>query len=179
MTTLFISDLHLDASRPHITQLFVDFVRTEATRASALYVLGDLFEAWVGDDCDDDTASQVAGALSDLHAAGVPCFYVHGNRDFLLGKRFMKAAGAIWLPDPFVITAFGTRITLAHGDALCTADRAYLRFRRFARCRFAQMLFLAWPFRWRQALAERMRSDRKSTRLNSSHERRSRMPSSA
>jgi UDP-2,3-diacylglucosamine hydrolase len=89
---------------------------------------------------------------------------MHGNRDFLLGKRFMKAAGAIWLPDPFVITAFGARITLAHGDALCTADHAYIRFRRVARSRFAQMLFLAWPFRWRHALAKGMRSASQESR---------------
>ena len=83
---------------------------------------------------------------------------MHGNRDFLLGKRFMKAAGAIWLPDPFVITAFGTRIVLAHGDGSARRIAAINCFRRFARSRAAQMLFLAWPFRWRQALAENMRS---------------------
>ncbi len=94
---------------------------------------------------------------------------MHGNRDFLLGKRFMRAAGAIWLPDPFVMTAFGARIVLAHGDALCTADRKYQTFRRLARWRAAQLLFLAWPFKWRHALAERMRS--------SSEEGRTRPPS--
>jgi UDP-2,3-diacylglucosamine hydrolase len=102
--------------------------------------------------------ARLATLMHTQSERGIALYIMHGNRDFLLGKRFMKAAGAIWLPDPFVITAFGTHITLAHGDALCTADRAYIRFRRFARCRFAQMLFLAWPFRWRQALAERMRS---------------------
>jgi UDP-2,3-diacylglucosamine hydrolase len=100
----------------------------------------------------------MAALLHTLSERGIALYLMHGNRDFLLGKRFMKAAGAIWLPDPFVITAFGTRVALAHGDGLCSADRGYQFFRRFARNRFAQMLFLAWPFRWRQKLAENMRA---------------------
>jgi UDP-2,3-diacylglucosamine hydrolase len=90
---------------------------------------------------------------------------MHGNRDFLLGRRFMKAAGAMLLPDPSLIMAFGQRIVLTHGDAQCTADRGYQLFRRFARNRVAQWLFLAWPFRWRRALAQRMRADSEAGRM--------------
>lgn len=159
MTTLFISDLHLDASRPHITQLFVDFVRTEATRASALYVLGDLFEAWVGDDCDDDTASQVAGALSDLHAAGVPCFYVHGNRDFLLGDAYARRARMTLLPDPSVVRIDGERILLMHGDILCTDDAPYQAFRSQSRAPLWQRGFLQRPLQERMAFAAQARAE--------------------
>ncbi|MGF7130546.1 UDP-2,3-diacylglucosamine hydrolase [Paraburkholderia sp. EB58] len=155
----FISDLHLNEAIPHTVAAFERFVRVTAEKADSVFILGDLFEYWIGDDMlSEPFVARMAALLHTLSERGIALYIMHGNRDFLLGKRFMKAAGAIWLPDPFVITAFGTRITLAHGDALCTADRAYLRFRRFARCRFAQMLFLAWPFRWRRALAERMRS---------------------
>jgi UDP-2,3-diacylglucosamine hydrolase len=155
----FISDLHLNEAIPHTVAAFERFIRVTAEAADSVFILGDLFEYWIGDDMlSEPFVARMAALLHTLSERGIALYIMHGNRDFLLGKRFMKAAGAIWLPDPFVITAFGTRITLAHGDALCTADRPYLRFRRFARCRFAQMLFLAWPFRWRRALAERMRS---------------------
>ena len=154
-----ISDLHLSEDIPRTVGAFEHIIRNTAEEADSVFILGDLFEYWIGDDMlGDPFVARMAALLHTLSERGIALFIMHGNRDFLLGKRFMKAAGAIWLPDPFVITAFGARFTLAHGDALCTADRAYIRFRRLARSRFAQMLFLAWPFRWRQALAVRMRS---------------------
>ncbi len=101
-----------------------------------MFILGDLFEYWVGDDMlVEPFVARMAALLHTLSERGIALYIMHGNRDFLLGKRFMKAAGAIWLPDPFVITAFGTRVALAHGDGLCTADRGYQLFRRFARNR--------------------------------------------
>ncbi len=159
MTTLFISDLHLDASRPQITRLFVEFVRDEATQAKALYILGDLFEAWIGDDCDDETATQVADALAGLHAHGVPCFYIHGNRDFLLGDAYARRARMTLLPDPCVIEIEGERVLLMHGDTLCTDDAPYQAFRAQAHSPAWQRAFLARPIVERQAFAEQARAE--------------------
>ncbi|MFL9872230.1 UDP-2,3-diacylglucosamine diphosphatase [Paraburkholderia megapolitana] len=156
---LFLSDLHLSAAIPRTVAAFEHFIQVTANQADSVFILGDLFEYWIGDDMlAEPFAAHMAALMHTLSERGIALYIMHGNRDFLLGKRFMKAAGAIWLPDPIAITAFGTRVVLAHGDALCTADHGYQWFRRLARNRFAQMLFLAWPFRWRQGLAERMRS---------------------
>ena len=159
MTTLFISDLHLDASRPDITRLFVDFVRDEAIHAKALYILGDLFEAWIGDDVEDETAAQVADALAELHAHRVPCFYIHGNRDFLLGDAYARRARMTLLPDPSVIEIDGERVLLMHGDTLCTDDIAYQAFRAQARAPIWQRGFLRRPINERQAFAAQARME--------------------
>jgi UDP-2,3-diacylglucosamine hydrolase len=155
---LFISDLHLSEAIPRTVAAFEHFIRVTADQADSVFILGDLFEYWIGDDMlADPFVARMAAQMHTLTERGIALYIMHGNRDFLMGKRFMKAAGAIWLPDPIAITAFGTRIALAHGDALCTDDRGYQVFRKFARNRLAQWLFLAWPFRWRRALAENMR----------------------
>ncbi|MEO7063390.1 MAG: UDP-2,3-diacylglucosamine diphosphatase, partial [Dokdonella sp.] len=159
MTTLFISDLHLDASRPQITRLFVEFVRNEATRAKALYILGDLFEAWIGDDCNDDTGNQVADALADLHAQAVPCFYIHGNRDFLLGDAYARRARMTLLPDPCVIEIEGENVLLMHGDTLCTDDAPYQAFRVQSHMPEWQRTFLNRPFAERQTFAAQARAE--------------------
>jgi len=159
MTTLFISDLHLDASRPHITRLFVDFVRTEAAQARALYILGDLFEAWIGDDASDETADRVAEALAWLHTQRVPCFYVHGNRDFLIGDRFVRRARLTLLPDPCVIEIEGERILLLHGDTLCIGDAPYQAFRAQSHTPEWQRAFLVRPIAERQAFAAQARAE--------------------
>jgi UDP-2,3-diacylglucosamine hydrolase len=155
----FLSDLHLSEAIPRTVAAFEHFVRFTAEQADSVFILGDLFEYWIGDDMlAEPFVARMATLLHTLSERGIALYIMHGNRDFLLGKRFMKAAGAIWLPDPYVITAFGTRVAVAHGDGLCTADHGYQLFRRFARNRAMQLLFLAWPYRWRRALAERMRS---------------------
>jgi UDP-2,3-diacylglucosamine hydrolase len=159
MTTLFISDLHLDASRPHITRLFVEFVRTEATQARALYILGDLFEAWIGDDASDETADEVANALADLHKHGVPCFFIHGNRDFLLGDAYARRARMTLLPDPSIVEIEGKRVLLMHGDTLCTDDVPYQAFRAQAHAPAWQRAFLARPIKERQAFAAQARAE--------------------
>jgi UDP-2,3-diacylglucosamine hydrolase len=162
----FLSDIHLSEAIPHTVAAFEHFIRFTAEQADSVFILGDLFEYWVGDDMlVEPFVARIAALLHTLSERGIALYIMHGNRDFLLGKRFTKAAGAIWLPDPFVITAFGTRIALAHGDALCTADRGYQIFRRFARNRLAQMLFLASPFRWRRKLAENMRANSEHGRM--------------
>jgi UDP-2,3-diacylglucosamine hydrolase len=155
---LFISDLHLSEAIPRTVAAFEHFIRVTADQADSVFILGDLFEYWIGDDMlVEPFVARMAALMHTLSERGIALYIMHGNRDFLMGKRFMKAAGAIWLPDPIAITAFGTRIALAHGDALCTDDRGYQLFRKLARNRAAQLLFLAWPFPWRRALAERMR----------------------
>ena len=124
MATLFISDLHIDAARPAINQQFLEFLRSDARSAAALYILGDLFESWIGDDAPDSAQSAAIAGLRELTAGGVPCFVMHGNRDFLLSRQFCAASGAQLLPDPLIITLYGEPVLVMHGDALCTDDRA-------------------------------------------------------
>jgi UDP-2,3-diacylglucosamine hydrolase len=150
---LFISDLHIDENRPEITAQFVDFLRTEARTADALYILGDLFESWVGDDAPDGGQRAATDAIRQLTAEGVPCFVMHGNRDFLLGAQFCAASGARLLPDPLIVTLYGEPVLVMHGDALCTDDRAYQRLRATVRDEDWQRRFLALSVGERRALA--------------------------
>ena len=159
MTTLFISDLHLDASRPAITRLFVEFVESEASKADALYILGDLFEAWIGDDAPGEVGDAVADALAALHARGVPTFYIHGNRDFLLGDAYARRARMTLLPDPSVVRVEGEDVLLMHGDSLCTDDRTYQQFRTQVRDPRWQRQFLARPVEERQQFAAQARAE--------------------
>ncbi|HKE47754.1 MAG TPA: UDP-2,3-diacylglucosamine diphosphatase [Rhodanobacteraceae bacterium] len=161
MTTLFISDLHLDASRPHITRLFVEFVEREASKATALYILGDLFEAWIGDDAPGDVGDAVADALAALHAQGVPTFFIHGNRDFLLGDAFARRARMTLLPDPAVVRIEGRDVLLMHGDVLCTDDAPYQAFRAETHAPRWQRAFLSRPVEERARFAEQARAESK------------------
>jgi UDP-2,3-diacylglucosamine hydrolase len=153
VATLFISDLHIDASRPPIVRQFLDFLEGEAACAEALYILGDLFESWIGDDDPDSAQTTAIQAIGALTRRGVPCFVMHGNRDFLLSSRFCRDSGAELLPDPIVVTLYGERILVMHGDALCTDDRAYQRLRATVRDPDWQRRFLKLPVRDRRALA--------------------------
>jgi UDP-2,3-diacylglucosamine hydrolase len=157
VATLFISDLHLDSSRPEITALFLDFLRGEATQAEALYILGDLFEAWIGDDDDSELARTIVAALRDLRKSGVPVFVLRGNRDFLLGPAFAASTGAQLLADPCVINLCGQPTLLMHGDLLCSDDLAYLAFRQQVRTPQWQEDFLAQPLEQRRAFAGQAR----------------------
>jgi UDP-2,3-diacylglucosamine hydrolase len=159
MTTLFISDLHLDASRPRITELFLGFLENEAAKANALYILGDLFEAWIGDDAGDDVGEQVAQGLARLHARGVPCFYLHGNRDFLLGDAYARRARMTLLPDGSVVDIEGNPVLLMHGDTLCTDDAPYQKFRRDTHTPDWQRAFLARPISERHEFAAQARAE--------------------
>ena len=158
MTTLFVSDLHLHDSRPAITALFLDFLREQAARSDALYVLGDLFEAWLGDDASDALAQQVRGALATLRTGGVPVYLMRGNRDFLFGHRFAAETGATLLPDPCVVSLYGEPTLLMHGDLLCSEDLAYLAFRAQVRDPAWQDGFLARPLAEREEFAARARA---------------------
>jgi len=143
MHTLFISDLHLDDRRPETTDLLIRFLQDDAEAADALFILGDLFEFWLGDDVPSECAVKVAGALSRLADQGVPCYFMHGNRDFLLQDGYAKLAGVKLLPEEYVIDLYGERILLVHGDSLCTDDQAYQQFRTMVRNPAWQQEFLA------------------------------------
>ena len=133
MVALVVSDLHVDATRPEIAQQFCDFLAGEARAASALYVLGDLFESWLGDDDPCPHKRAVVAALRALSVAGGALYFMHGNRDFMLGKRFCRETGGTLLADPTVANAAGRRVLLTHGDALCTDDLPYQRLRALLR----------------------------------------------
>jgi UDP-2,3-diacylglucosamine hydrolase len=150
MTTLFISDLHLDPERPEVTRLFGDFIDGEARSADALYILGDLFEAWVGDDDPSELR-----ALSD---SGVPVCFQHGNRDFLVGRDFARRAGMTLLPQNAVIMLHGKPVLLMHGDTLCTDDHAYQTFRAQTRAPAWRQQFLSQPLAARLSFAAQARA---------------------
>ncbi len=158
MGSLFVSDLHLDPARPDITRLFGRFLDAEARNAEALYILGDLFEAWVGDDDPSDVGAFVADGLHALVDSGVPVYFQHGNRDFLLGPAYAARAGISLLPDPAVILLHGQAVLLSHGDQLCTGDVAYQQFRAQTRDPAWQAAFLSQPLQARLAFAAQARA---------------------
>ena len=157
MSTLFISDLHLDASRPAATQAFHEFLKRRAARADALYILGDLFEAWIGDDDDDPLAGEIMDALAKLTSGGVPAWFAHGNRDFLVGDEFSGRTGVTLLPETSVVSLGEENVLLMHGDSLCTDDHDYQEFRAMVRDPDWQAQFLALPLAARRALAAQAR----------------------
>ena len=162
MTILFISDLHLDGSRPEITDLFLEFLRGPAAQAAALYILGDFFEVWVGDDDDDPHHARVTAGLKALTDAGVAVYLMHGNRDFLIGSHFAGRAGVKLLADPTVIELGGRSTLLMHGDTLCTDDLQYQRARRFLRNRLVRGLYLTLPLSLRRRIAAYARAKSKT-----------------
>ena len=162
MTTLFVSDLHLDPERPAITELFGRFLDGEARDADALYILGDLFEAWVGDDDPSEAGTFVAARLKALADAGVPVCFIRGNRDFLLGDAYAKRAGMTILPDPAVILLQGEPTLILHGDLLCSDDTAYQQFRTQTRDPRWQAQFLAQSLAARLAFAAQARAASKA-----------------
>jgi UDP-2,3-diacylglucosamine hydrolase len=161
MTRLFVSDVHLDAAAPEAVEQFLDFLRTQAAGAEALYILGDLFEAWVGDDDPDPTKARVCEGLRALTATGVGCFVLHGNRDFLIGRDFCRRTGSRLLADPVVAELDGERVLLTHGDALCTDDHSYQELRSTVRTPEWQRRFLALPLADRELLANQARAGSK------------------
>jgi len=130
---LFISDLHLDDRRPETTALLLRFLQEEAGTADALYILGDLFEFWLGDDVPSACSSEVATALSSLKNKDVPCYFMHGNRDFLVREYYAQMAGMKLLPEEYVADLYGEQVLLMHGDSLCTDDIPYQQFRKLVR----------------------------------------------
>jgi len=161
-SSLFISDLHLSEDRPDTNEAFFAFIETKAAAAATLYILGDLFDYWTGDDELDASdgnalARQVAAKLHLLSSAGVAVRLLHGNRDFLIGARFTELTGAMLLPDPSKLSIEGRDYLLTHGDLLCTDDTGYLEFRRLVRSPQWQREFLARPLSERRALMQQLR----------------------
>jgi len=162
MITRFISDLHLSPSRPDMTALFVTFLRSEARESDALYILGDLFDYWIGDDDQTPFHRHIIQELRQLTDSGVPCYFIAGNRDFLIGQRFAKKAGLTLLPELFIADIYGTPTLLLHGDTLCSDDIGYQRFRKVIRNPLLLGLAKRLPLKWRRGLAHKLRSGSKS-----------------
>lgn len=159
--TYFISDLHLAAERPDITQCLFDFLQTQAIQAEALYVLGDLFEAWIGDDDQSEFNTSIISAFNNLAQQGIPIYFIHGNRDFLIRNKFAQQAGMTLLPEQCVVNLYGTPTLIMHGDELCTLDVAYQKFRRKARGWWWPRLVLSLPLSTRRKIAEKGRKTSK------------------
>jgi UDP-2,3-diacylglucosamine hydrolase len=168
---LFISDLHLQAAHPHTSAAFFDFLERHALHARQLYLLGDLFEYWAGDDdLDDPYHRQVADALRRVSDAGVAVFWIAGNRDFLVGQDFAEAAGLTLLDEPHVADIAGQRVVLLHGDAQCTEDTKYMEFRAMVRQPAWQAQFVAMPLAQRKAIIAGMRQNSRQDQGAKSYE---------
>ena len=166
MTTLFISDLHLEAERPEIGDQFIQFLQTEATKAEALYILGDLFEAWVGDDDPNAHYAIIKLAIRKLTDSGIPVYFMHGNRDFMIGSKFANETGVEILKDPYPVKMYGQKALLSHGDAMCTDDVQYQRVRLMTRDPDWQQSMLAKPLKERLRIAQEARRQSLEQKLN-------------
>jgi UDP-2,3-diacylglucosamine hydrolase len=168
VTTLFISDLHLDAGRPEIAAQLLAFLKGEAADADALYILGDLFETWVGDDDPNPHFAIVKNAIRKLVSRRVPVYFMHGNRDFAIGEQFAEETGVIILPDPYVVELYGENVLLSHGDAYCTDDVQYQTIRKMTRDPAWLAMMLKKPLQERIALAAHSRaaSNARASTLN-------------
>ncbi len=162
MSTLFISDLHLDPSRPQITKAFLRFLFNQASKAEALYILGDLFEIWIGDDDDSDFVVHIKEALQRYSASGVPTYFLHGNRDFLVGEQFAEDTGITLLEEITVVDLYDEKVLLAHGDTLCTLDLEYQEFRSQVRSQAWQAQVLSQPLAVRRQMAAELREKSQS-----------------
>jgi UDP-2,3-diacylglucosamine hydrolase len=163
---LLISDLHLEEGRPDITRAFLGLLAGRARDAESLYILGDFFEAWIGDDAMSPFQRSICQALRTLSDSGTKVFLMHGNRDFMIGKAFCKAAGCTLLKDPSVVNFNGEPVLLMHGDSLCTRDEAYMRMRRYLRNPLTLWVLRHLPLSTRHKLARKLRSEsRAQTRM--------------
>ncbi len=155
--TLFVSDIHLDVKRPAVADLFNQFLLKRAIHADALYILGDLFEYWIGDDAPHQEYQSTFSALKKVSRANTPVYFLHGNRDFLVAKKFAEQTGISLLGEEHVINIYGQNILLMHGDTLCIDDIAYQRFRKKAHSKWLQWIVLHLPISTRQSLAQHLR----------------------
>ncbi|EXI61459.1 UDP-2,3-diacylglucosamine hydrolase [Mannheimia granulomatis] len=158
MIYYFIADLHLNENQPEITQHFLQFMQKKAPLAKAVYILGDLFDFWIGDDEESELISQVKTAIKMLTTSGVKCYFICGNRDFLIGKRFSQQTGIEILPDYQLLDLFGKQTLLCHGDTLCIDDIKYQKFRKKVHQKWRQALFLSLPLSWRIHIARKIRA---------------------
>ena len=162
--TLFISDLHLSAEREDIAQCFFDFMAHEAPQADALYILGDLFEVWIGDDNHTTFSDSIASSIASV-AKHTPVYFIHGNRDFAIGKEYAKQANMTLLPEQHIIDLYGENVLISHGDELCTRDIEYMKFRKKARGWWWPKLMLALPLPLRRKIAMRGRNISKHNQM--------------
>ena len=153
----FISDLHLSENTPSVTEGFFEFLKTAAQELSHLYILGDLFEAWIGDDNDSELATNVMQEINHATRNGLEIFFIHGNRDFLCGQKFAEQSNLTLLPDPFFLNFFDQKIALSHGDNFCTEDLEYIKFKKEVRSEKWQQEFLQKPLDDRLNIASNMR----------------------
>jgi UDP-2,3-diacylglucosamine hydrolase len=167
--SLFISDLHLQESTPHITQWFLDLLQRETGHAEALYILGDFFEAWIGDDDYTPYNQQIIEALKQASKQGLKIYIMVGNRDFLLSTGFTRMTGSLFIADPTVINLYGKSLLLTHGDALCTLDTRYQKLRCWTHSPLMQAIALMSPLSVRRYFRDKMRQQSRShyARLNS------------
>jgi UDP-2,3-diacylglucosamine hydrolase len=170
MTTLFISDLHLEADRPDIGEQFLKFLQQDASEADDLYILGDLFEAWVGDDDPNTHYFTIKRALRKLTDGGIPVYFMHGNRDFLIGREFANETGIEILKDPYKVAMYGEKALLSHGDLLCTDDVQYQRVRKMVRDPDWQASMRAKPLKERLRIAQEARRQSLEQTINQSLE---------
>ncbi|WP_434774521.1 UDP-2,3-diacylglucosamine diphosphatase [Pseudomonas oryzihabitans] len=162
---LLVSDLHLEPQRPDLVRAFLHFLQNRARGAEALYILGDLFEAWIGDDAMGPFEQEIATALRQLADSGTAVYLMHGNRDFLIGKAFCRQAGCQLLPDRHIADFQGRRVLLMHGDTLCTRDEGYQKLRRILRNPLTLFVLRHLPLASRQKLARKLRNEsRQQTR---------------
>jgi len=159
--TLFISDLHLDPHQAHITALFDHFIENIAPRAERIYVLGDLFEMWIGDDDESEFHTHIISQFRSLTDRNIALYFMRGNRDFFLGERFAKACGGTLLPDPSVISLYGKTVVICHGDSLCTDDIAHQRLRKVTLSKPFHAIALSAPLWVRRWVGRKMRSQSK------------------
>ena len=159
----FISDLHLEARRTDISRAFLHWLKNDALNADALYILGDLFEVWIGDDFSDDFTSSIISGIKALSDSGTEIFVMHGNRDFLLGEDFCKATGSQLLPDPTIINLGNKPVLLMHGDSLCTLDKEYIAFRQQVRNPQWIGNLLSKPLKERMEIARQLRDASQSS----------------
>ena len=157
MSIFFISDLHLEQNKPHLTKAFENFIDSKVNLHDELFILGDFFEQWIGDDNEDDFIKSVKNILKDKTAKGLTVYFMHGNRDFLIGDKFCKEVGAILLDDPYIINLEEKKIMLTHGDSLCTDDEDYQNFRNLVRNKDWQEDFLSKDLKERKEVAKNLR----------------------
>lgn len=167
---LLISDLHLHEQRPDIARAFFRFLQERAVQADALYILGDFFEVWIGDDAINEFQQQVASALKQLADSGTRIYLMHGNRDFMIGQQFCQQAGCQLLKDPSLLEHNGEQVLLMHGDSLCTDDRDYQRMKRILRNPLSLFILRHLPLKTRQKLAGDLRAkSRTQTGMKATH----------
>ena len=157
MSIFFISDLHLEQNKPHLTKAFENFINSKVNSHDELFILGDFFEQWIGDDNEDNFIKGIKNILKLKTAEGLKIYFMHGNRDFLIGDNFCKDVGAKLLKDPFIFNLNGKKIMLMHGDSLCTDDKDYQEFRNLVRNKDWQKDFLSKDLKERKEVAKSLR----------------------